>query len=300
MKASYFPQRIAIAVMLGIACLFAGNHIAARIAFDDGAGLILAIISRAGMTMLVLLGLLLWRREFYVPTKNKMAWQILLGVLIGLQSFCIYSAVMRIPVGLTLLVVNLAPVFFVLYSWAMGGSPPSRRALALMSTILVGLLVALEVPVLVSTPGALSAVWLEGVIYSLVAAVVFAGAMWITENRLALMPGLTRSFLTVAVVCLLAVVMAASEIVPGTASFPATLVGWTALLVLTLLYAVAFSTLFICMPRLNIARNAPAMNFEPVAGLALGWVILGQSLTGMQLFGSLLVVVGIVLLAYYR
>lgn len=300
MSISYFPQRVAIAILLSISCLFAGNHIAARIAFDDGAGLVLAIVSRSGMTMLVLLGLILWHREFYVPTKRKMAWQLLLGMLIGLQSFCIYSAVMRIPVGLTLLVVNLAPVFFVFLSWAMGGSPPSRRAVALISTILVGLLVALEVPVLVAKPGALSEVWLEGVIYSLVAAVAFAVAMWITENRLSAIPGLTRSFCTVAVVFVLAMVMAASEILPGTASFPSTYVGWTALFILTLLYAVAFSTLFICMPRLNISRNAPVMNFEPVAGLAFGWLILGQSLTGFQLFGSMLVVLGILLLAHYR
>jgi len=194
----------------------------------------------------------------------------------------------------------LAPVFFVLLSWATGGTPPSLRTFVLMSTILLGLLVALEVPVLVSTPGALSELWLEGVIFSLVAAVAFAGAMWITENRLALMPGLTRSFWTVAVVCALAVAMAASNILPGTVSLPSTYVGWTALLALTLLYAAAFSTLFICMPRLNIARNAPVMNFEPVAGLAMGWMILGQSLTSLQVFGSLLVVLGIVLLAYYR
>jgi len=108
MSNGYYPQRIVIPLILLIFCAFAGNHIAARIAFDDGAGLTLAIISRSGMTMLVLLGLILWRREVYMPAKNVIAWQLLLGLLIGLQSFFIYSSVMRIPVGLTLLVVNLA------------------------------------------------------------------------------------------------------------------------------------------------------------------------------------------------
>ena len=67
-----------------------------------------------------------------------------------------------------------------------------------------------------------------------------------------------------------------------------------------LLYGAAFSTLFICMPRLNIARNAPVMNMEPVAGMLLGWLVLGQLLGPSQVLGGLIVVGGIVLLAYRR
>ena len=73
-----------------------------------------------------------------------------------------------------------------------------------------------------------------------------------------------------------------------------------ALACLVLLYGAAFSTLFICMPRLNIARNAPVMNMEPVAGMLLGWLILGQVLGAMQVVGGLIVVGGIVLLALRR
>ncbi|KJS23714.1 MAG: membrane protein, partial [Pseudomonas sp. BRH_c35] len=76
--------------------------------------------------------------------------------------------------------------------------------------------------------------------------------------------------------------------------------GWIALACLVLLYGAAFSTLFICMPRLNIARNAPVMNMEPVAGMVLGWLILGQVLGAMQVLGGLIVVGGIVLLAYRK
>jgi drug/metabolite transporter (DMT)-like permease len=63
---------------------------------------------------------------------------------------------------------------------------------------------------------------------------------------------------------------------------------------------VAFSALFILVTRLDIARNAPVMNIEPVAGLLFGWLILDQLLGGLQMFGGLLVVSGIVLLAYRR
>ena len=42
------------------------------------------------------------------------------------------------------------------------------------------------------------------------------------------------------------------------------------------------------------------MNIEPVAGLLFGWLILDQRLGGMQLIGALVVVAGIVLLAYRK
>ena len=54
------------------------------------------------------------------------------------------------------------------------------------------------------------------------------------------------------------------------------------------------------MPRLNIARNAPVMNMEPVAGMLLGWLILGQMLGPLQILGGFIVVGGIVLLAYRK
>ena len=104
-----------------LACSFAGNHIAARIAFDDGTGLLFAILCRSGATMLGLCILVLWRRESLRLGSGVWRWQILLGSLIGIQSFFIYSAVARIPVGLALLVVNLSPVFLSIFTFVFGG-----------------------------------------------------------------------------------------------------------------------------------------------------------------------------------
>jgi drug/metabolite transporter (DMT)-like permease len=92
----------------------------------------------------------------------------------------------------------------------------------------------------------------------------------------------------------------ASGALPGGMSLPDAAVGWLALGCLVLLYGVAFSTLFICMPRLDIARNAPVMNMEPVAGMLFGWLVLDQLLGGIQIFGGLIVVGGIVLLSYRK
>lgn len=300
MQVSHFPRQLAVLILAGLACSFAGNHVAARIAFDDGAGLLLAILCRSGVTLLALAAVVFWRRESLRLRAGVWGWQVVVGLLIGVQSFCIYSAVARIPVGLTLLLVNLAPVLLALLSWALGGPAPTRRAAMLMGLILFGLLVVLDIPNLLVAQGTPDERWFEGVLFSLVAAGVFAVAMWISEHRLAQMAGAVRSMLTMAVVFLGVSIAGAIGGMPDGLSMPGSQEGWIALAVLVLLYGAAFSTLFICMPRLDLTRNAPVMNIEPVAGLLFGWLILDQQLGPLQLAGAAIVVVAIVLLAYRR
>lgn len=296
-QARPFPQQLSVLTLAGLACCFAGNHIAARIAFDDGAGLLLAILCRSGVTMLVLSMIVLARGDSIRLGRSASGWQLLAGVLVSIQSFCIYSAVARIPVGLALLLVNLSPVLLALLTWAVGGPVPTRRAAALMSLIFCGLLVVLDAPALLHASTNPDARWIEGVTFALAGAAVFACALWITANRLAGIAGSVRSMLTMAVTFVAASVVGLLGIQPNGLALPDAAGGWWALACLVLFYGVAFSTLFICMPRLNMPRNAPVMNMEPVAGLCLGWLLLGQHLGIQQIAGAAMVLSGIVLLA---
>ncbi|KPY74354.1 Uncharacterized protein ALO45_00941 [Pseudomonas syringae pv. syringae] len=295
-----FPRHIAVLILALLACSFAGNHIAARIAFDHDTGLLLAILCRSGGTLLVLTSLVLWQRERLSLPASTWRWQLLLGLLIATQSFCIYSAVARIPVALALLVVNVSPILLALLTWALGGARPTRRAAGLMGLILFGLTLALDVPQRLSNPGSSEPQWLEGVAYASTAAVVFAFALWITDNKLAGMRGSVRSMLTMAVVFVVAAIAGSSGVLPGGVGLPTSSVGWTALASLVVLYGLGFSLLFICMARLDIARHAPVMNIEPVASLLFGWLILDQLLSSGQVVGGLIVVSGIVLLTWRR
>jgi len=300
MSATPFPRHIAALILATLACSFAGNHIAARIAFDHDTGLLMAMLCRSGGTLLVLAALVLWQRDSLRLSRSTWGWQLVLGLLIAVQSFCIYSAVARIPVGLALLVVNLSPILLALLTWALGGAAPTGRAAMIMGLILFGLVLVLDVPARLSGEAQLDARWVEGVLFSLTAAGVFAVALWITEHRLSVMPGRVRSMLTMAVVFSASALAGASGALPGGLGLPNAAAGWSALACRGLLYGTAFSMLFILMPRLDIARNAPVMNMEPVAGMLLGWLVLGQLLGPLQVLGGLIVVGGIVLLAYRR
>lgn len=290
-----FPRPVAAVVLALLACTFAANHIAARIAFDNGTGLLLAILCRSAVPIVCLTLLLMWQRERISLPTGVWPWQLLFGTLIAIQSLCIYSSIVRIPVALSLLVVNIFPLLLVLLTWALGGAAPTPRTLAIMGLILFGLGLALDVPARLA--GADDGIaWGAGILYALIAACVFAGALWVTNNKLARVHGPVRSLLAMATVFTYGTVAGASGVLPEGLSLPQAPAGWWALACLAVLYGLGFSFLFVLVNRLDMARNAPVMNVEPVAGLVLGWVILGQQLGPVQVAGALVVVGGIILL----
>ncbi|CAM3738722.1 Threonine/homoserine efflux transporter RhtA [Paracidovorax anthurii] len=293
-----FPRRFAIGLLLLISCTFAANHVAARLAFDHGTGLLLAVLCRSGATALVLAALVAWKRPALAMAPGALRWQLLLGALVATQSLCLYSAVARIPVALALLVSNVCPVLLALLTWALGGPRPTRRAAVVMAVALCGLLLALDIPGRVARLGQDgSGDWMAGIAFAFTAACVFAVALWVTDHKLKALPGMWRSLMTVGTVFALMVAAGVSGLVPGGMQWPGATPGWWGLAALVVLYGTAFTAMFVSLPRMDMARNAPVMNIEPVATLLLGWWVLEQTLQPLQLVGGAVVLAGIVLLS---
>jgi drug/metabolite transporter (DMT)-like permease len=227
-------------------------------------------------------------------------WQLLLGLLITAQSLCLYSAVARVPVALALLVANVFPILLALLTWALGGQRPSARTATLMGLILLGLVFVLDVPGRLSTTTDVSAQWLTGVALAFCAASVFACALWITDHKLSQVRGSVRSLLTIFIVFSSVNLAGLTGALPGGLNLPATSTGWLALATLVVLYGTGFIVLFISVPRLDMPRNAPVMNIEPLATLLMGWIVLDQMLSRGQIVGGVIVVMGIVLLTYRK
>lgn len=296
----FFPRPLALLLLVSVATMFAGNHVAARITFDDGTGLLLAILVRSAVAVAVLGALVVVQRKRLALPTRSWPWQLLAGLLIAIQSLCLYSAVAQIPVVVALLLMNTFPIQLAVLTWALGGPKPSGRMALIMTIILAGLVVVLEVPAWLTNPEAMGPGWLSGVGLGLGSATAYAGALWITEHRLGGVGSTLRSLLTMATVLLAMLLAGGLGLVPGGMALPESAPGWWSLATLALLYGVAFSVLFICIPRLDIARNAPAMNAEPVAALVLGFLILEQALSSTQLAGGAIVMAGIVLLGLSR
>jgi drug/metabolite transporter (DMT)-like permease len=80
-------------------------------------------------------------------------------------------------------------------------------------------------------------------------------------------------------------------------ALPADSTGWIALFLVGLCYSAAVTSLFVVLPRIGVVNNSAALNFEPVAVLIMGWMLLGQTMAPLQIFGALIVIGAIVALS---
>ena len=276
-----------IALLLLIAVIFGSNHIAARIAFDHGANVTTAVAFRSAGTALVVLALLLFGGISLKISQKTFLQSIFVGLLIAVQSYCLYSAVALIPVALALLAFQTFPMLLALISWGGGGERPSRRVLIAMPVALAGLALALDVW---GRSGNFAGRWAEvgaGVLWALGASISFAAALFLITRWLGAMDGRLRSFLFMSVV---AVVTLAGGTLTNGFALPADGTGWLALALLTVFYGTAITSTFVLLPRLGAVNNAAVLNFEPIAVLGLAWLILDQKVAPLQILGAFVVV----------
>jgi drug/metabolite transporter (DMT)-like permease len=271
-----------------VGTLFAANHVSARLAFDHGASVAASVTVRASTTALVLL-LLMRLQGVAVRLPRVLRGRALLaGLLIATQSYSLYSAVALIPPALALLVFQTSPMVYVLLTWALGKEAPRLSALPPMLVALVGLAFALDLRL-----DELAARWSEigaGVLWAAASGVSMVIVYYLNANALKPLDNRLRTFVMTAVT---ATVMGIAGAATGRLALPADGIGWLGLALLTSFYCVAMILLFFVIPRVPATTTA-ALNFEPIAALALAWVVLGHTLTPLQLVGALVTVGSIV------
>jgi drug/metabolite transporter (DMT)-like permease len=285
----------AFATLLLIALMMGANHVAARIAFNHGADVATAVVFRSSVTALVIVALLAAqgvRVKFSARHKRVLP---AIGLLIGIQSLCLYSAVARLPVALALLAFNTYPIWTALWAFLVYRQQPEKPMLVAMPVILVGLALALDVFGAASGLGA-SGQWARigaGVAFALAAAGTFGLALVLTQHEAGDVDGRVRTATTMAMAAAVALATVALQ---GGFHLPTAPAGWGGLAALTFLYGTAFTIMFTVLPRLGVVGNSAIMNVEPVFALVLAWLILGQSIAAVQVGGALLVVGAVVAL----
>ena len=283
---------VAFLTLLTIALMMGANHVAARFAFDSGVDVVTAIAFRSVLTAFVI-ALIVWQQR--VPlmlTRQQQRHLPVIGLLIAVQSFCLYSAVARLPVVLALLAFNTYPISTALWARLLYKQRPQREVLLVIPFILLGLALALDVLGAASGLSA-SAHWLDigsGVAFAFAASLTFGLCLVITENETRGLDGRLRTLSTLGIVGLLAVAAALSG---DGFQLPNASPGWWGLMLLTFLYGTAFTVMFTVLPKLGVVGNSAIMNVEPVFALLLAWALLGQTIAPMQVGGASLVVVSV-------
>ncbi|MEO9101537.1 MAG: DMT family transporter [Burkholderiales bacterium] len=283
----------AFITLLSIALMMGANHVGARIAFNNGVDVITAISCRSVVTACVVWALVAWQGVPLKFSTREKRWLPAIGVLIAVQSYCLYSAVARLPVALALLAFNSFPIWIAGWNWLLYRRPPERATLQAMPVILLGLALALDVFGATSDLSA-AAHWGQigtGVAFAFGAAATFGLALVLTQHEAGAVDGRVRTATTMSMVGAIAVLAAWSQ---GGFHWPQAAVGWWGLAALTMLYGTGITVLFTVLPRLGVAGNSSIMNVEPVFALLLGWLILGQVIAPLQIAGALLVVSAVV------
>lgn len=277
---------LAVALLMAIAVTFGANHVAARVAFDHGTSVLSAVATRSVVAALLVLALMRVQRVplgLGAPLRLRAA---AIGVLIAVQSYCLYSSVALIPVALALLVFNLYPLLFTLLTAWTGGERIGVRAAIAMPLALFGLALVLDVFGKPVNP--------EGIAWALAASLAFALVLFLNERWLKGVDGRVRTLYTMIVVGAL---MFAAGGAAGGFSLPADATGWLGLALLSALYASALIALFLVLPRIGVASNSVALNVEPIAVMLMAWVVLGQAMNATQVLGAFVVVGAITYLA---
>lgn len=265
------------------------NHVAARFAFNDGVDVSTAVLIRSSVTTLVVGLLIHLQRVPRVVADSQRSSLLVIGLLITVQSLCLYSAVARLPVALALLAFNTYPLWTALFARIIYKEQIEPRLLRLMPFMILGLALALDVLGAASGLGP-SGQWEiigTGVAFALFAAASFSLALVITQHRTQGIDGRVRTVATMGIVAICTLAYALEQ---GSLHLPSHPSGWIGLGGLTFLYGSGFTLMFTVLPRLGVVGNSAVMNVEPVCALVMAWLVLDQHISAMQIVGALLVV----------
>lgn len=178
-------------------------------------------------------------------------------------------------------------VFFIFPAWVVLISAVSHRAAPHKSVVIA---TALAITGVAMTAGDLEANAQTGLVYLLMASVLYAGYVVMSGRLLTGVDNLAASTLmtTGTAVSLLAVALV------GGASYPRSVAGWlavsTAVLVGTF---AAYALLYLALDRLPSPIVAILTTAEPLVAIGLGAVLLGERLTLTQGLGAALILVAV-------
>lgn len=266
-------------IVIVSALAFAGNNAFAVLSYEAGTTPLTLITGRMIFTLIALFVIMkISGLAIPLPKRERNA-ALGLGVLNGTMAFCLMSAFNHVAVGLAILVFYLYPVLTGIGAWATGQERLNAGLIVGLVGGFVGLALALEITG--ESANALG-VGLAALASVLMAATALLSARILkTENARSVTLHMHISAAALFVIVSLAL---------GDLSLPQTTRGWVGYIGVPLFYTVAVATFFAGIAYIGAVRASLVMNLEPVASIALGFVLLGQVLTPRQLLGAAIVI----------
>lgn len=283
-------MRLGYLAVAAAAVLWAMGGAYASYLIDEGASFVELTEARAWITALVLLAFVgLRRKRGRSPTKAGLAPVVLFGCSIAAANFTYYASLSRLPVAIAITIQYTAPGLVVLWMALAERQPPTARVVLALAGALAGVALLAELPAVVAS----RELRLDALGLLAAAASAFAFATYMVSGqaigrRIASQQAVFRGFVVASVL------WAIVQIVRGR---PDTLLDtrFTAGIVF-LAFATTIAPFLLFVWGLQSLRAADAgivSTLEPLAATLIAFVWLDQTLSGWQLAGAVLVILGI-------
>lgn len=278
-------QRVGIVAALSSAMLLGMNPVLGRWAILEGFSPLLVVAIRTGMAaLLMLVYLLLFRRQFFYIFPVGLFGCFLAGALNGLGSLLYYQALGSLPASLGQLLYSLYPLFVALFTF-LDKQPVSR-----LTFLRVGI-AAVAVFLLTRADGASAP--LPAVLMMLGAAVLYALHIPINQRVLYEIPAPTVTLYTLLSMSL--VTMPFYLIFDRSLPHPDG--SWTPVILLTLVTFASRLMLFLGIKNIGGLQAALLGLGELFITILLGYTLLNETLTPLQIIGAGVLAVSMLLVA---
>jgi drug/metabolite transporter (DMT)-like permease len=284
------------AMVLTAATLWAVNGAVSKAILATGlSSLRLSEVRSTGALVGLAAFLLLLRPATLRFNRHELPVLVLFGIAgLALVQWLYFAAIHRLAIGIALLIQYLAPLIVALWARFVMHRPVRRRIWLALAFALVGLAFVVEI----GTAGALDGI---GVAASLGAAFCFALYILVAEREVERRDPISLACLGFLFAALFWAVVQPWWLFPGEVVGTGAELAWGLPVWLLMAYMIVFGTIapfalvigalrHIAAPRAGVAAM-----LEPVAGIVVAYLWLGESLGGPQLGGAVLVLAGIVL-----
>lgn len=273
-----------IGLALLVAACFAGGSALAGLAYRHGTDPLTVSAARTVAASVVLWGLLALRGVPIAlpPVARRNA--LLLGSLVAFYAWSLYQAVALMPVALAVLILYLYPLLTGLLLWALGRERISARGAGALGLAFLGLVLALDL-----RGQEISGL---GILFALGAAVGFTFQLVLSSAVMSRNPPMPVTLHMIASAAVIYLVVCAAL---GHFNPPHDETGWIAFGGSVGCYIVGAIGLYSAIAMLGPFKAALVMNIEPVDSMVFGYLLLGQTMSPVQLLGAACVVVAITL-----
>ena len=269
--------------VLVCALCYGSAVVLARFAFEDGSNAATVVSVRCAFAALAIgiaLGVGGGERR---TTGRERALLLGLGVIFALGVFSFYKSIEILRVPLAILVFYVNPLIIGVFGAMAGFERMSGRILLFALVSLVGLALATG-----ASPDTVDA---AGIAFAILAAALTAAVLVVSTHRLSHVSAKSRTFWMMITT---SAAVTGATLAGGAMMWPRSASGLWAVAGVSVLYAIGLVALFTSATRIGPLRTGLAMNIEPVVAIGGSWLLLGQGLTPVQLFGGALVIAGVI------